>query len=81
MYVDEVLRVGAGRRAQRALSAVCSVLAASVIEPLLGLIHKRLNGQVRNDALTPDNQQSKVPGSTDDSKNSTSAHRENHVQG
>ncbi len=72
--MDEVLRVSAGRRAQRALSAACSVLAASVIEPLLGLIHKRLHGQVCNDALTQDEQQSEVPGSTDDSKHGTSAH-------
>lgn len=66
-------------RTRRAL--IFSVLVASVIEAILCLIHKWLDSQVGDDALTPDNQQSKVPGSTDDSKNSASAHREDHVQG
>lgn len=59
-------------RTWRAL--IFSVLVASVIEAILCLLHKWPHGQVCNNALTPDKQQCEVPGSTDDSKNSTSAH-------
>lgn len=61
-------------RAQRALSAMCSVLVASVVEALLGLIRKRLDNQVGDDALTQNEHQSEVPRRVDNSKNSASAH-------
>jgi len=52
---------------------MCSVLAAPMMKALLGLIHKWLKSQVCYDALTQNEQQRQVPGSTDDSKNSASA--------
>lgn len=60
---------------------MCSVLAAPMMKVILGLIHKWLDGQVSDDALTPDNQQGEVPWCSNDTKNSASAHREDHVQG